>query len=283
MNAATAALVLLLQAQLTDVPLGVPVVVDYSIPGGLEPLPLEPSSDFAVLEQSGDSVTIVPLALDTLDLPPMVVLSDTGETRFPPPLVTVARTMPDTTWTVPVFTSPIGMNIPPGYPSDYLERHRFWIKWKNSPSRTWLRILILALALAAAGLITWMIRRKRSAAATAEETVSRPGASPLDEVRALLESRAFAEGRWQEYYSDVDRLLRDTVAFRFGIGNRAYTWRQIAGELSSAAEGSRFVREAEELTAEITLQRYAGWGGSRDRAARFTDKLLSIREEWHRK
>ncbi|MFO8182567.1 MAG: hypothetical protein R6U39_00200 [Candidatus Aegiribacteria sp.] len=283
MSAAAVALVLLVQVQLTDVPLGVPVVVDYSIPGGLEPLPLESSSDFAVLEQNGDSVTIVPLALDTLDLPPMTAVSDTGETLFPPPLVTVARTMPDTAWTVPVFTSPIGMNIPPGYPRDYLERHRFWMKWKGSPSRTWLKLLILGLALAVAGLIAWMLRRRRAAATAGEETVSRPGVSPLDEVRALLDSRAFAEGRWHEYYRDVDRLLRDTVAFRFGIGNRAYTWRQIAGELSSEADGRRFVRDTEELTREITLQRYAGWGGSRDRAGRFTEKLLSIRKEWHGK
>lgn len=283
MNVAAAALVLLIQAQLTDVPLGVPVVVDYSIPVGLETLPLEPSGDFAVLEQNGDSVTIVPLALDTLDLPPMIVLSDTGETRFPPPLVTVARTMPDTAWTVPVFTSPISMNIPPGYPRDYLERHRFWMKWKGSPSRTWLKLLILGLALAAAGLTAWMLRRRRAAGAAGEKTVSRPDISPLDEVSALLDSRAFAEGRWQEYYSEVDRLLRDTVAIRFGIGNRAYTWRQIAAELSSEADGRRFVRDTEELTGEITLQRYAGWGGSRDRARRFTEMLLSTRKEWHGK
>lgn len=283
MSAAAVVLVLLVQVQLMDVPLGVPVVVDYSIPGGLETLPLEPSSDFAVLEQNGDSVTIVPLALDTLDLPSMIALSDTGETRFPPPLVTVARTMPDTAWTVPVFTSPISMNIPPGHPRDYLERHRFWMKWQSPPSRTWLKISIFALALAIAGLITWMIKRRRAAAINGEETVSRPGISPLDEVRALLESRAFAEGRWHEYYRDVDRLLRNTVAFKFGIGNRAYTWRQIAGELSNTAEGRSFVRDTEELTREISLQRYAGWGGSRDRARRFTEKLLSIREEWHGK
>lgn len=283
MNAVAAALVLLLQAQLTDIPLGVPAVVDYSIPQGYEPLPLEPSDGFAVLEQNGDSVTIVPLALDTLDLPHMTAVSDTGETTFPPPLVTVARTMPDTAWTVPVFTSPIGMNIPPGYPRDYLERHRFWMKWKSSPSRTWLIMLILALALAAAGLTAWTIRRKRAAAPAGEETVSRPGMTPLDEVRALLESRAFVEGRWQEYYRDVDRLLRDTVAFRFGIGNRAHTWRQIAVELNSDSKGRKFVRETEELTREITLQRYAGWGGSRDRARRFTERLLSIRKEWHGK
>lgn len=283
MNTVAAALVLLFQAQLTDIPLGVPVVVDYSIPQGYEPLPLEPSSDFALLEQNGDSVTVVPLALDTLDLPHMTAMSDTGETRFPPPLVTVARTMADTAWTVPVFTSPIGMNIPPGYPRDYLERHRFWMRWKNSPPGTWTRILILVLALAAAGLTAWIIRRRRTAGTAGVRTTGRSFISPLDQVRALLESRAFAEGRWQEYYRDVDRLLRDTVAFRFGIGNPAYTWRQIAGELSGNEEGRRFVRETEDLTGEITLQRYAGWGGSRDRARRFTEKLLSIREEWHRK
>ncbi len=282
MTAALAALALLLQAQSLEVPLGLPVTIDYSIPQGLEPLPLETTGDFAILDQTGDSVTIVPLSLDTLDLPPMRALSGSVELEFPPPLVTVSRTMPDTSWTVTVFTSPIAMGIPPGFPRDYLEQHAFWEKWGSAPSRTWILLLVLALVLIAACLLFWLKRRKAEDGGEAQPG-TKAGPSCLDEVLALLDSAAFARGNWLEYYRDIDKLLRETVAFRFGVSNRALTWNQIARQLGSDRQGRKFIEDSRELTGEITLQRYAGWGGSRDRARRFTDMLLEIRKEWHRK
>ncbi|MBN2587530.1 MAG: hypothetical protein JXR55_09575 [Candidatus Fermentibacteraceae bacterium] len=283
MTAVMAALLLLLEAQSLEVPLGLPVTIDYSIPQDLEPLPLETTADFTILDQTGDSVTIVPLSLDTLDLPPMRALSGSVELEFPPPLVTVSRTMPDTSWTVAVFTSPISMGIPPGFPEDYLEQHAFWKKWGSAPSRTWILLLGLALVLIAAGLFFWMKKRRKAADGGEAQSGEKAGISCLDEVLALLDSAAFAQGRWLEYYRDVDALLRSTVAFRFGVSNRALTWNQIARQLGSDRQGRKFIEDSRELTKEITLQRYAGWGGSRDRARRFTDILLSLRKEWHRK
>ncbi|MCK4806391.1 MAG: hypothetical protein KAT09_02030 [Candidatus Aegiribacteria sp.] len=265
--------------------LGVPVTIDYSIPEGFIPRSVEVTYNFILLEQQGDSITIVPMALDTLVLPPLYAVADTVEveTEFPPPVVTVARTMPDTTWNVPVFPAPLIHNIPPGLPQDYLERHSFWERWGRAPSSRWLLPVILSLAAVLAALLIWHIHRRRNMLPPADtSSVLKESLSPLDEVQALLDSKAFAEGRWPEYYRDVDRLLRDTVAVRFGISSRAYTWHQIRSQLAGETKGRKFTDDAAELTREIILQRYAAWGGSRERAKRYTSMLLTLREEWHK-
>lgn len=283
MNLFTILIMLVTGMDYLDVPLGVPLTIDYSIPQDLVALPVQASEDFQVIGQSGDSVTIVPLALDTLELPPISALADSVEMQFPPPLVTVARTMPDTTWTVPVFTSPISMGIPPGFPSDYLRSHMFWLKWGKAPSRTWILILIAVLAVIATLILFLWLRRRRRAAGEHSQPERRADLSPLDEVRALLESSAFVNGRWQEYYKDVEMLLRNTVAFRFGVSNRALTWRQIGVQLGEDRKGRKFMEDSRDLMNEIVLQRYAGWGGSRERARRYTESLIEIRKEWHRR
>ncbi|MCD4776667.1 MAG: hypothetical protein K8S15_11540 [Candidatus Aegiribacteria sp.] len=263
--------------------LGVPVTIDYSIPEGFVPYPLEVTDDFFLLEQNGDSITIVPMVLDTLILPPLYALSDSLEMDFSAPHIEVVRTMPDTTWTVPVFPSPLNHRIPPGFAEDYLDRHRFWERWGRVPSNMWLLPAILLLAAVIAVLIVWLIQRKRKTLSTTDaSSTAKHSISPLDEVQALLDSKAFADGRWIEYYRDVDRLLRDTVAFRFAISNRAYTWHQIRRQLSREKGGREFIDDSSELSKEITLQRYASWGGSRERAKRYTSSLLSLRREWHR-
>lgn len=270
--------------------LGVETAIDYGIPEEYTSMTVQESEDFKLLEQKGDTLTIVPLALDTLDLPMMPVSyettssdsagSKTVEAEFPPPVVVAVRTMPDTVWTVPVFQAPLNTLIPPGFPIDYLERHAFWKKWRPSPSRWWVTVMALTAAALAAAALFWFYRRKRNRAKEPEEEV-RSHLSPVEEVDALLESGAFAQGRWEEYYKKVDVLLRDTVAFRFGITNRALTWHQILRRLSRDREGAKFAEPSRDLTREITLQRYAGWGGSRERAKRYTMKLKSIRKEWH--
>ena len=265
--------------------LGVPVTIDYSIPEGFTPQPLEVTDSFVLLEQQGSSITIVPIALDTLILPPMHAVSDRRQVdeEYPPPLVSVARTMPDSTWIVPVFPSPMVHTIPPGIPRDYLERHCFWERWGKSPPNRWLLPLILSLAAILTVILIWLIRRRRSELHSDDEpSLSGKSLSPLDEVKALLDSRAFVEGRWPEYYMDVDRLLRNTLDVRFGISSRAYTWRQIRSELAREKIGRKFIESTEELSREIVLQRYAAWGGSRERAKKYTSMLLNIREEWHR-
>lgn len=263
--------------------LGVPVTIDYSIPEGFVPCPLEVTDDFILLELNGDSITIVPMVLDTLILPPLYAVSDSLKMDFSAPRIEVVRTMPDTTWTVPVFPSPLNHRIPPGFAEDYLDRHRFWERWGKAPSNMWLLPAILSLAAVIAVLIVWLIQRKRKTLSTADaSSTAKHSIYPLDEVQALLDSKAFADGRWIEYYRDVDRLLRDTVAFRFGISNRAYTWHQIRRQLSREKGGREFIDDSSELSKEITLQRYASWGGSRERAKRYTSSLLSLRREWHR-
>ncbi|NOQ22545.1 MAG: hypothetical protein GQ565_07840 [Candidatus Aegiribacteria sp.] len=265
--------------------LGVPVTIDYSIPEGYVPRPFEVTDDFVLLEQRGDSITIIPMVLDTLILPPVYAVSDTLEVEkeFPPPVVVVTRTIPDTTWIVPVFPAPLVHTIPPGLPQDYLHRHSFWERWGRTPSNGLLLPLILSVAAVLTALLVWFIHRRRNKLPSVDDpSVFRKSLSPLDEVQALLNSKAFVEGRWPEYYMDVDRLLRDTVAIRFGISSRAYTWRQIRRQLAKEKNGRKFTNNAAELTREITLQRYASWGGSRERARKFTSKLLTLREEWHR-
>ncbi|MBD3277393.1 MAG: hypothetical protein GF388_03750 [Candidatus Aegiribacteria sp.] len=270
--------------------LGVETQIDYGIPEEYTPMPVQGSEDFSLLEQRDDTLTIVPLALDTLDLPVMTASFETTpsdsagmetvEVEFPPPVVVAVRTMPDTVWTVPVFQAPLGTLIPPGFPRDYLERHAFWKKWQPSPSRWWVAVIALAAASLAAAALLWFYYRKRGRKREPEGEIP-SDLSPVDEVEALLESSAFAQGRWEEYYKKVDVLLRDTVAFRFGITNRALTWRQILRRLSRNSESASFADQSGDLTREITLQRYAGWGGSRERAKRYTMKLKKLREEWH--
>lgn len=263
--------------------LGVPVTIDYCIPEGFLPRPIEVTDAFVLLEQQGDSITIVPMALDTLFLPPLYAVSNSLEIEFPPPVVTVARTMPDTTWNVPVFPAPLIHHIPPGLPQDYLKRHSFWERWGRAPSNRWLLPVILSMAVVFAAILIWLVHRRRKMLQPADNSfVMKESMSPLDEVRALLDSKAFAEGRWPEYYKDVDRLLRNTVAFRFSISSRAYTWHQIRRQLAKEKNGRKFTDDAAELAREITLQRYAAWGGSRERAKRYTSILLTLREEWHR-
>lgn len=273
-------LVLILLGQTLEVPLGEPFLLDYGVPPEMEPLPLEPGEGYSVLEQRRDSVLIVPLALDTLELPEMRALYGSREMLFRPPVVTVTRTMPDTTWTVPVFTSPIDMHIPAGFPTDYLLRHVFWTKWGRAPSKTWILLLFAAIVLLLVATPFWLLRRRKRDVEEVPAVRSRH-LSPVDEALALLDSKAFAEGRWTEYYRDVEELLRDTAAFRFGVTNRALTWMQISSQLSGDREGRRFIEASSDLVSEIVLQRYASWGGSRDRARRFTQNLADLRKEWH--
>jgi len=276
---------LLLQPPSLECGLGDSITVDYDIPQGYRPLPLEAeSSDFALLEQTGDSILIITLNLDTLQLPPMRAAGyDSSRTEFPPPVLVVGRTMPDTVWTVPVFSSPIAVDIPAGFPGDYLDRHAFWIKWSRAPGVWYLYAIAGFLVLAA--LFIWFLlrRRKRAGVKTDTDPMRHSGLSPEDEALKLLESREFAEGKWQEFYRLVDDMLRNTVSAGFGITNRALTWNQIRRRLSGMKGGSDFIERTRELTREIVLQRYADWGSSRDRARRFVKTLAAVRKEWHRR
>jgi len=221
--------------------LGVPVTIDYSIPDIFVPEPLRETEDFVLLEQRGDSVTIMPMVLDSLFLPSLFATADTLEMEFPAPVIRVVRTKPDTTWSVPVFTSPLTHSIPPGFAEDYINRHRFWDRWGRSPSNRWLLPAIISAVAILVAILIWLLRRKRKGLTDVHPVPGQDKTlSCLDEVKALLDSKAFAEGSWRDYYREVDRLLRDTVAIRFGVSNRAYTWNQIIRQLAGENDGKRF-------------------------------------------
>ncbi len=264
--------------------LGVPVNIDYALPEDFIALPIEITDDFVLLQQAAGSITILPMVLDTLILPPLFAASDSIEIQIAAPVVTVFRTMPDTTWSVPVFPSPLLHSIPSGLAGDYLNRHLFWKRWGGAPANKWIPLSIFLLTLILVLSLFLLHRKKRNKLmAVPESSDPRKSMSPLDEVQALFDSKAFAEGRWPEYYRDVERLLRDTVAFRFGISNIALTLHQIRKQLDKNKDGRYFTNDSKEISREITLQRYAAWGGSRERAKKYTSKLHSLREEWHKR
>ncbi|MCK4672275.1 MAG: hypothetical protein KAT47_06970 [Candidatus Aegiribacteria sp.] len=263
--------------------LGVPVTFEYIIPDGWIVESLESSGNWCVLEQDGGTVTLIPLSMDTLDLPPLGAHSDSLEGLFAPPVLLVPRTMPDSVWTVSVFPSPLVIAIPPGFPENYLNQHKFWEEWRKAPSTPWLFPMLLIAAITILAVSLWLYYRKKKKLLITEDIHAEEKIllSPLDEVKALLDSLAFANGDWITYYRNVDELLRNTVSFRFRISNRALTWKQIIRLARSEEDGSNFAKDSTELIDEITLQRYASWGGSRERAERFTSKLASIRRDWH--
>ncbi len=273
-------LLLALQAQAT---LGEPVTVDYPVPEGWSVDSLGPAEDLSVIGREGGAVTLVPLAMDTLELPVMTVSADTSVMELQPPPLVVARTMPDTSWTVPQLPAPLASRIPPGLPGDYVERHVFWADWRPAPGRHWLPYLVGVLLVAGLLLFVYarVSRRRRSGATTSEAPAARAAAGWEERAEALLDSAAFADGDWEELYRQVDLLLRAMVTARFGLDTRSLTWRQLDTALTlSGKEGARFSRETGELQREVLLQRYAGWGGSRERARRFVGRLARIGREW---
>jgi len=276
-----------LQGQSSPVPcrLGEPVTLLYPVPEGWEALPVESdTSAWTITAQEGGQVTVVPLSLDTLRLPPMHVFADSQTAEVSAPLLVVGRTMPDTAWTVAPFPAPVPILLPPGFPSDYLRRHVFWEDWgAPGPSRWLLPAALAAAAAVTAVLLAWR-RRHRAGAPESSGSVPDSGKrlSPEDEALALMETPAFAVGDWPVYYLDVERLLRSTAALRFDTSNPALTWRQMERMIRKQQGGEEFLASSEALAREIALQRYAAWGGSRERARKHTIMLAGIRRDWHR-
>ena len=141
--------------------LGQAVEIVYSIPDGWSAEKMASSPDWEIVRQKNDTLTLIPLALDTIYLPEMACFDDTMSMIVKPPLLIVTRTMPDTTWNITMFPVPLEMNVPPGFPEDYLHRLEFWNEWGPAPGRNNLLligggVLIIAIALAA-----YFIFRKR--------------------------------------------------------------------------------------------------------------------------
>jgi hypothetical protein len=270
-----AALVL---ASVSGVPLGRPLDVDYGAPASWAVEPLHPDTAWEVLSQDHGRITIIPLALDTLDLPSLTAWSGADTVELLPPLVVVDRSMPDTLYQVAPFPAPAPMHIPPGFPEDYAGAHRFWLVWGGPPGTpfwVWLLPLIPLAALA------WLLlRRRRNVPVSAGET-GPAGMRGLEEAALdLLESPMLASGDWKGLFTEVDRILRAVASARSGLPMDAVTWGQAQARLRSAGCPDGFIEDARELVREITLQRYAAWGTTRDRAVASIRRLAEVAGRW---
>jgi hypothetical protein len=265
-------------ASVSGVPLGRPLDVDYGAPPAWTVEPLPPDTAWEVLSQDQGMITLLPLALDTLDLPALTAWSGGDTVELPPPLVVVDRSMPDTLYQVAPFPAPALMWIPPGFPEDYAGALRFWLVWGGPPGTpfwVWLLPLIPLSALA------WFIlRRRRKAPASAGDTRP-PGIRGLEQAALdLLESSMLASGDWKGLFTEVDRILRAVASARSGVSMDAVTWGQAQVRLRSAGCPDGFVEDARELIREITLQRYASWGTTRDRAVASIRRLAEVAGRW---
>ncbi|MFO7949641.1 MAG: hypothetical protein R6U36_04655 [Candidatus Fermentibacteraceae bacterium] len=255
--------------------LGDTVKLQLPVPEGWRAQPLQSDSTFALLWQRGDSAAVVPLVLDTLRMPPLVLVREDDTTAAQMPAIPVRSTMADTSYRVS-FPSRVDPRIPPGLPGDYTDRHRFWDSM-GAPSSQWLSYALAAAALAAAAGGWLLLRRRRRRPGPAAE--ARPK-SPAERAEALLETPAFASGDWEELYSRYDGVLREVIGAAAGLDCRPLTYTQIAAALSARPDGRELWSEAEPLAREVVLQLYAGWGSSRERAASHVRRLASLAERW---
>ncbi len=274
--------ILLLLSTVSNAYPGLPFEVDYAIPQGFSCEELKSDTLFSVLEADCGVFVIVPLTFsDSLPLPVLTAWNDTGDTLYmEPPLTVVTGWFPDSVM-IPSFPPfPGCMNIPPGLPEDYARSVSFWLVWGTPPGFPWLWVITGVVV--AATLVFFLIRRNNNKNSIhTEPAVHIPsGKAAENEALALLESEHFIHGHWVYLYSEIDAQLRATVAGKFGVVNRALTLNQIAGTLSSTAKGRKFLEQASPVIRETTLQRYADWGSSRERAEGFIRRLAKLRGEW---
>ncbi len=258
---------------LIEAPLGLPAVVDYRVPEGYRLEALPEGEGFSALSDSAGLVTLVPLLLDTLALPDLRAVSPEDTVHLRGPVLLVVPLLPDSALTPADLPAPAPMNIPPGFPSDYLLRLAFWIPWGAPPRFPYLPVALGAAVCAGAAWF-FISRRRRGAASPgpdSEETGSSDSA-----VLALLESEAFVHGDWKALYARMDTLFRALAARRFGLGNPALTLLQIEKAISRERGAGGFLAKAAPLMREITLQIYADRGSTRDRSRGFIETLAEL-------
>ncbi|HRY61114.1 MAG TPA: hypothetical protein P5266_02875 [Candidatus Fermentibacter sp.] len=258
-----------------------PVRAPYDFPPAATLQPLESTEDWTVLSSDSTGFLIVPLALDTLDLPALAAVVDPGPGGAPetlmvaPPVLVVDRTMPDTSYVAEVFIAPLAMDIPPGFPSDYLDRLEFWALWSEAPPGfPWLPVGAGAAVLAA--LAAWFARRNRRSEAPVRTGPVLSGNGFAEAVLALLESPYLASGDYMALYRELDLLLRRLLGMRSGRDLHALTHRQIRKALAGDSGILPILEGSEDLVREIGLQRYAGWGSTREKAQSDIRKLASL-------
>ncbi|MFO7627678.1 MAG: hypothetical protein R6V62_10490 [Candidatus Fermentibacteraceae bacterium] len=257
-----------------EVPLGLPVTIDYGLPQGYEAGEIATGEAFSVVGADGGRVTIVPLQLDTIALPEMPAFQG-GDTLFlPGPVLLVNALIPDTTLAPAFAPAPARMNIPPGFPRDYLRLRSFWLSWGGPPGFPWLPVIGGFILLA--GVTAWYMVRRRRRGSVPLETSDREDA-PLDrKVMSLLEGDAFVHGDWKALYAQMESIFRALVAGRFGFGNPALTLYQMERQLAREKGAGRFLEKARPLMREIVLQIYANRGSSREKSRGFIELLAEL-------
>ncbi|MCK5785513.1 MAG: LPXTG cell wall anchor domain-containing protein [Candidatus Sabulitectum sp.] len=275
---------LLLLTSLSNAHPGIPVEAVYTVPSGYSCEELVSDALFSVLEADSGVFTIVPLTFsDSLPLPVLSAWNDIGDTLYlDPPQIVVTGWFPDSLMTPAFPPFPGYISIPPGLPEDYARNVSFWLVWGPPPGFPWL-MLIGGVVLLTAVTLFILKRRKKESSLPAEPEVHIPsGKAAEKEALALLESEHYIHGHWAELYGEVDAQFRATVAGKFGVVNKALTLNQIASTLASTGKGRKFMEQASPIVRETTLQRYADWGSTRERAAKFIRKLAALRGEWSR-
>ncbi len=275
---------LLLFSALANAYPGVPFEVDYALPEGYSCEELNSSESFSVLESDSGLFIIVPIVFsDSLTLPILTAWNYQGDTLFlEPPIIAVNGWFPDSLM-IPSFPPfPGFMDIPPGLPEDYSRNVSFWLAWGAPPDFPWL--LTIAGVILASAVVFYVIKRKKKKNTVEQEQVVRipAGKEAENEALALLESENFIHGHWPELYTEVDAQFRATAAGKFGVVNKALTLNQIARAIAATAKGRKFLEHASPILKETTLQRFADWGSSRERAEGFIRKLAKLRREWSR-
>lgn len=266
----------MLLAALTAVvqaPLGLPLTVDYGPPPGYVMEEVPSGDSFSVIGQEQGLVTLVPLLLDTLFLPEARAFTGEDTVTVPGPVLLVLPMIPDTSLSPAFFPAPALMDIPPGFPLDYLRQRSFWLTWGGPPGFPWLPVAGGVLLLG--GLAWFLAARKRRADTGGEAEEARK--VPADSrVLLLLESEAFVHGDWKTLYAQMEILLRALVAARFGLGNPALTLYQMERTLTREMKAGRFVEKAGPLMREIVLQIYANRGSTRERSRGFIETLAEL-------
>jgi hypothetical protein len=257
-----------------EVPLGLPVTVDYGLPEGYEAGEVPAGGSFSVVAAEGGNVTVVPLQLDTIPLPEMPAFLNGDTLLLPGPVLLVRPMIPDSTLAPAFAPAPAPMSIPPGFPLDYLRLRAFWLSWGGPPGFPWL--IVIGGFLVCAGAVAWFMARRRRRGAVSLEPSEHDDTSLDRKVIGLLECDAFVHGDWKALYAQMESIFRALVAGRFGFGNPALTLYQMERQLSREKGAGTFLEKARPLMREIVLQIYANRGSSREKSRGFIELLAEL-------
>lgn len=258
--------------------LGTPLSLRFDVPEDWSVGELPEDSTYTVLRQDGPLVTVVPLLPGTLSVHPLRAWSGSDTASFSVPPVPIEPRFADTLYNVAPGVFPVGVHFPEGRPGDYLRRLQFWKAWGGEPraATEWIIAGACLVLLAVAAILHLTRRRRRAVEPTAPPE---PPAGLRGDILALLEHPSYGAADWAEFYRRYEELMRELVARRSGIADRSLTYRQLRDRLRDSAKGADLYDRLAPLVRETEMQRYAGWGSTRDRAARFVRSLAELAGE----